>query len=770
MLRLLGRYVFREILSSSILGGLLFTFVLFLLQVDKVFEQLVRSNASAETVLMLFAMAMPPVLPYTIPLGVLVGVLVGLGRMSSDGEVIAMRAAGVSGRKIVAPVLLFALMAMALAAYATLRLTPLSIRESTRIINQLIANRLSAEIQPRVFEEDFPNTILYVGDVRPGRPTDPVLWRNVFMADVTPPEQRSSGMRDKAEGPLITVAREAVAVSDPQHNRIQLSLRDASTYEMGKDRVAHDISFPRGEQALEAAPPSPVRTLPMKQMNTRQLWSYSGPDWIEARVELHQRFALPLACLTLALVGIPLGIGTRKGGKSAGYVTAVFLAFFCYHLSSITLIGLAKQRALPVPVAVWLPNAVFGIAGLILVARMERPGSRDLLAQLTAVFGSVFTSLKQERPHTPGRRLPLLPQLVDTYVLSNFLFYFLLWLASFVSMTLIYNFFELMGDMIRNHIPLTEMFKYLFFLTPTLVYQTLPISVLVAVLVAFGVLSKQNEVTAFKACGVSLHRLAMPVFVTSLVLSGSLFAFDYYYVPGANRIQESLRDEIKGRATQTYLNPDRKWIWGSGSRIYYYKYFDPSERMMAGVYIFELDPNTFHLTRQIAGERAHWNSSLKTWVFENGWVSDFRGTTRTSYRGYSAETFTELSEDPNYFLKEALQDKEMNYVQLEQYIRDLQQSGFDTVQLQVRFHRKFSVPLFAIIMAMIAVPFGFLVGNRGAMTGIGIGIAIAIAYWGIGIFFEKIGDVNQLPPAMAAWSPDALFSLAGLYLLMRMRS
>jgi lipopolysaccharide export LptBFGC system permease protein LptF len=88
----------------------------------------------------------------------------------------------------------------------------------------------------------------------------------------------------------------------------------------------------------------------------------------------------------------------------------------------------------------------------------------------------------------------------------------------------------------------------------------------------------------------------------------------------------------------------------------------------------------------------------------------------------------------------------------------------------VQFYQKFSVPLFALIMAAIAVPFGFLVGNRGAMTGIGVSIGIAMAYLGIGTLFEKIGDVNQLPPAVAAWSPDVVFALMGMYLLLRMRS
>jgi LPS export ABC transporter permease LptG len=682
-----------------------------------------------------------------------------------------MRAAGVSSQRMIAPVLLFATLAAGIAAVASLRLAPLSYRETTRIINELMATQLSADIEPRVFEEDFPNSILYVGDVRPG----PVaLWRNVFLADVTPPEQRKAG-QEKIDGPVTTVAREAVAVSDPSNNRIQLSMRDAFSHEIDKDGTAHDIWYGNYEQGLDASPPE-QKSLASSAMNTRQLWNDNGPDWLDARVELHRRFALPVACLMLALVGIPLGIATRKGGKSAGYVTAVFLAFFCYHLSSVTLIGLARQRALPVPVAMWLPDFMFGITGLFFVARIELPGDRDLLGSIKGIFGSVFEGLKSraagtaEAPRVVGFRLPLVPQLVDTYILSNFLFYLLLLLASLVSMTLVYNFFELMSDMIRNKIPLIKMFTYLFFLTPSLIYDTLPISVLVAVLAAFGVLSKQNEVTAFKACGVSLHRLALPVLVAGLLFSGALFAFNYSYVPQANRKQDALRDEIKGRPKQTYLNPERKWIMGSGSRIYYYRYFDTSAKVMSGVNVFELAPETFLLTRQISGERAQWSPALKTWVFENGWSSDFRGERRISYNAYQATTFPELTEEPDYFLKEAVEDKQMNFLQLDRYIRDLQQSGFDTVKLRVRFHRKFSVPLFALIMAMMGVPFGFLVGNRGAMTSIGVGMAIAICYLGIGILFEKIGDINQLPPAVAAWSPDAVFSLAGLYLMLRMRS
>jgi LPS export ABC transporter permease LptG/LPS export ABC transporter permease LptF len=773
--RLLGRYVFREILTSSVLGTLLATFVMFLHSADTLFKLLVGSNPGPRTVLTLLALVLPPVLPFTIPFGVLIGILVGLGRMASDGEIVAMRAAGVSSRKVIAPVLLFAAVGMGMAAWASLRLTPYSINESTRIINELAANRLTAEIPPRFFDEDFPNTILYVDEVGLPPPGAPTPWRGVFIADTTPPEERKKGIGEKADGPMVTVAREAVAVSEPKDNRIQLELHNFARHEMGKDLFSHDYASPDGIEELQAKPPEQAAQKP-RAMSTRQLTRYQGPDRVEAAIELQQRFSLPVASIMLALVGIPLGVATRKGGKSASYVIGVFLGFFCYYLAYMALVNVAKQKALPVPVASWLPDIAFGLAGVIFLVRMEQPGDRDLLASLTSGMTRLFGWIKPRPAKGVERarywRIPLLPQIVDTYVLTNFLFYLGIVLAAFVSMFLVFNFFELTGDMIRHNITLKKMLTYLFFLSPMLIYELTPICVLVAVLVNLAVLSKQNEVTAFKACGVSLYRMALPILIASTLLSGGLFAFDHYYVPDANRKQDKLRDEIKGRPVQTYYRPDRKWTMGKGFHIYYYRLFDPTEKVMVDVNVYELQPSTFQLVRQIKAERARWNAGAGTWTYENGWSSDFHSDTNCTRTGFQAATFQELTEPPGYFLKEYLQDTQMNFVQLDQYIRDLRESGYgyDTVGLEVQLYRKFSVPLFALIMAMIAIPFGFLVGSRGAMTGIGVSIAIALSYVGISTLFEKIGEVGQLPPVMAAWAPDVVFGLAGLYLLLRMKS
>jgi LPS export ABC transporter permease LptG/LPS export ABC transporter permease LptF len=783
VLRLLGRYVFREILTSAVLGTLLATFIIFLRAADKLFTVLVNSNNVAPgDVARLFAYAIPPVLPLTIPFGVLVGILIGLGRLASDGEIIAMRAAGVSSRRVIAPVLLFAGIGAAIAGYASLRLAPKSIFESTILLNKIAETQLTADIDPRVFVENFPNRILYVGDVHPG---EVARWSRVFIADVTPPAQRSSGMKDKADGPMVMVAREALAVSDYKNNRVQLKLFDVATHEMGTDGVSNDENDAVKNTALDASPPE-QKSLRSDSMSTRQLARYRGPDWIEVQVELQKRFALPLACIVLAMVGIPLGIATRKGGKSAGYIIALFLGFFCYYLSLVSLIGVARQRTIPIPVAVWLPDAAFFIAGVVFLYRMELPGDRDVLAglqRLMAPLGRWFrrgARPAEERPAIGGWHLALLPQIVDTYVLGNFVFYIVVVLASLVSMILVYNFFELMGDSIHNKISMAKMFEYLFFLTPEEIYEQLPISILVGVLINLGVLSKNNEITAFKACGVSLYRLAAPILLGSTLFSGALFAFDYLYVPAANLRQDALRDLIKGR-TSSRQRPDRKWMMGENNRIYFYRYLDTVERAMNDVYVFELEPKTFRLQREIIAARAIWSPPLNTWVFENGWSCDFKGPNCAQYRSFKADapgnvqniqatTFPELTEAPEYFLKETLQDKQMNFLQLESYMRDLANRGIATTKLQVQFYRKFALPLFGLIMAALAVPFGFMVGSRGAMTAIGVSLGIALSYQAVNTLFEKLGNVNLLPPTMAAWSPDVIFGLVGLYFLLRMRS
>lgn len=771
-MKILSRYVFREILTSSFLATALATFVIFLKGLGELFGLLVRS-ARGPAVIELFVLSLPPILLLSIPFGVLVGILVGLGRLASDNEIIAMRSGGISSRIVVMPVLTFAFGAMLISGACAVWLNPLAVRAQLKIANSVLASQLTANVEPRVFEEKFTNdnTVLYVDDVK--TETGSVAeWYRVFIADLTPPAERKTGVKEVQPGPRVQVAQQALAVPDVRHNRIQLTMRDFGLHESPVHQIAPVFST-----VLVAQPEQKQTARPFKEMLTQELRAFirktppKTQDWINARIELHQRFALPVGCLMLAMVGIPLGISSKKGGQSAGYIWAIFLSFFCYYLGYITLTGLARSHTITVELASWLPNAVFGVAGIVLIARMESPGDRDVLGSVRQTLAGWFATLSRARRSSAGgRRMKFAVfQILDSYVLSSFLFYFLVTLACFVTMVQIYTFFDLLGDIVKNNIPMSHVIRYHLFLTPELIYDSLPIAVLVSILATFGVMTKNNEVTAFKACGISVRRLGLPVLLMACVLSTAVFIFDYSYIPQANQIQDAYLNEIKGRVAQTYLHPERKWIIHD-YRIYYVKYFDPSEKVMVEPYIFELDPKTFHLVRELSASRARWQQNINAWVWEQGRAIDICGIDECKVQNFTATTFPEITEKPDDFLKLVKLDKQMNYAELAGYIRELQQSGFDTVKLHVQYYKKFAVPVFALIMALISVPFGFLVGNRGAMTGVGVGMAVAMAYLAVGLLFDQFGNVNLLPPIVAAWSPDALFSAAGLYLMLRMRS
>ncbi len=783
-MRILSRTIFREILGSAALGAVLFTFVLFLRNLDRLFALLVRSSATPLVVAKLFLFAIPATIPFSLPLGVLVGVLIALSRMSADGEITAMRAAGVPSLSVVRPVLAFSTFGLIVTAIASLWIAPLTLKLTSDIAKNLAAAQLTTDIQARIFEEQFPNTVLYVDEVVTGVQ---VVWRRMMLADVTSAEDLEAQHRDRGEGPKITIAEEAMVTPDPENNRIQLNMKGVHTTYRDKD--GHIISevTPEGVLALEAQKPSDlhlnhevseVDTGPLYKRVYRNRNTLTHDEWVEAAIEFHKRFAIPFACILLALVGIPLGVSSRKGGKSTAFVLTLLLAFI-YYTGLISLIGLAKKGTLTPALAVWLPDAIFAVTGLILLMQLERPGDGDIIGGARALVAVIAAKFKRKKGGAAGRfslslvslrRFGLRPMLIDAYVLNGFVFYFVMVLAALVLLTEVFTFFELVSDMIKNQIAMSKMLDYLYNLAPKLIYDETPLSVVMASLICFTVLTKNNEVTAFKAGGISVHRLTAPVLFAAAVISTLLFAFDHYYIPGANRRQEALRSEIKKKPIQTYLRPDRQWVYGMGPRIYNYRYLDPREAIMSKVNIYEFGGRDFRLVHQISADRAMWEPNLKTWIFVKG-LSNITDAHNNEHPAlFEESSFKELVEPPSWFVKEEKQYKEMNFQELARYIRELKASGLDTIRLQVQYHKKFAVPLFALIMAVLSTPFAFVAGTRGAMTGVGISLCITIAYFTVGTLFEQIGNLNQLPPAMAAWSPDVIFLLAGLYFMARMKT
>jgi len=787
-MRIFTRYILREVTSHALLGGALFTFVLCMRDLGHILELVVRDSASLTDVLRIFAYLMPNFLIVTIPMAVLVGVLLGLSRLAADSEITAMRASGIGVLSFVRIVSIVSTIAVALGLFNSLYLAPKSASATLALGDSLKSSQVSFEVQPRVFYEDFRNYVLYIQDVRPA--AGAALWRHVFLADLTQPAS-----------PNVTTADQAVVVSnDPQSIRLHLinggqhqtSSTDPNQYNISTF-ASTDLPIQTG---MQEDPHLGRSDTPILALSLPQLWHLSNsPDNAvpgrQARIysiELNRRFSYPFACLVLMLIGVPLGLSSKRGGKSTGFVLTIALVFIYYFLSQIG-IAFAKNGKLSPFLGVWGANLLFATAGILLLYQMSRGG---IALGLASSIGVWLSKLINRFPR--GRRLAnssgtlniatqlrrfrntfhvQFPLLLDDYVMREYATNFAMVLLAFSSLFLIFTFFELIGDIIRNRTALVTVGDYLINLIPFILYNVTPPCALVAVLVTFGSFSRTSELTAMKATGVSLYRIVTPILITTLLIAACLFAFDELYLPAANRRQEALRSAIKNKPAQTFLRPDRKWISGqnesSGSptRIFYYQFFDAGKNVFANISVFEFDPNTFVLKRRIFASSAHWNERVGQWVFENGWQRTFEGDTIASYQPFTVTTFPDIHEQPSYFVKEDRPAQEMSYNELSHYISDLNQSGFDTKRLSVQLNRKLAYPLITLVMAALAIPFALSVGKRGSLAGIATAIGLAIAYWVVDGLFQAMGNVNTLPAMLAAWTPDLLFGIAGTYLLLR---
>jgi LPS export ABC transporter permease LptG/LPS export ABC transporter permease LptF len=777
--RILTRYITGEILSHAVIGGVIFTFILFMKELPHILEMVVHNSSTFVSVFEVVLFMLPNFFMITIPMAVLVGVLLGLSRLAADSEIIAMRASGLGIGYFVRVASIVAIFGTLLGLFNSLYVAPRA-NQAILEMDKALAMQASYEIEPRVFDEDFHNFVLYVQDVRSG--TGAANWRQVFMADTT----------DSANPQVITAASATVANDSGQE--LLMRLRDGARHETvaGQPQQYNISTFNFTDMPLAASQQSEghlgrmdtaIYALRMKELRAQT----HGPEAKKYQIELQKRFAYPAACLVLMLVAVPLGVTSRRGGKSSAWVATLALVVVYYSLSLIG-IALAKQNWISAFLAVWMANLLFASGGLFLVWQMAF-GGRVLFA-IDAWFSRFHESLfaipdkpfyiplsgllsrLQSRPQRRARARNVFPRILDKYVVSEFLKIFFLVLAGFVSLILVFTVFDLLKDILSHDIGWSTVGQYLVNLTPSILYQTTPLAVLIAVLVTFGVLNRNSEIIAMKACGISLYRLVVPIVSIAAILSLCLFLFDQYYLPQANRKQEALRNIIKGKPPQTVLRPEQNWIFGQPNpgepdRIFYYQFFVPGRSEFANLSIFEFDPATFALSRRIFAARATWDPDSSSWQLLNGWQRDIDGANVSEYREFLKTSFAEIHEAPSYFQKESKKAQEMNFGQLESYIGDLSQSGFDTMRLRVELWHKLAYPIMAIVIAVLAIPFALFMGRRSSLTGIAVAIAVSLTYIVLNDLFENLGGVNYLPAALAAWSSDLLFALVGGYLLLR---
>jgi LPS export ABC transporter permease LptG/LPS export ABC transporter permease LptF len=765
-MRILDRYIFREILFPSLIALVALTFVAFLAfsrEIGLLLELIVRQSATARDISAIFVAYVPNVLTFTIPMAVLVGILTGFGRMSSDSEAIAFRASGISMVRLLVPVLVLGILAFAANFALTVWIAPQTAASLRNLRYEFLAKQVSLEVKPRVFNESLTNYVLYVQNAA----REGFNWQGILMADMTQPEDVR-----------IYFARSGTVTKDDEHRTFALTLTDGSTHVVSPrspNRWDHNtfdtttISVP-----MPPAPPKDDRRV-ISETSSSVLWNAmkTGTATYEERVEFQKRVALPFACIVFTLAGLPLGVSTTRGSKSMGLVLSLIL-MLVYYLAFIGGTRIAGNAQFSPFLGAWLPNLVFAVLGIVLLARSNRERENPVLSRLAAVMN--WFSEKRTAPRTGRDRFrewtyslthhPKFFRLLDVYVLRGFWFFFSLVLIVFVALFILVTLFELLPDIVKNRIDTAIVISYFFFYLPQILYYVIPLTVLLAVLINLGTLTKTNETLAVKAGAVSLYRMAMPLLIMGLLLSASIYFLQDFMLPYANQRQDEYHDLIKGRAPQTYHDPQRKWMAGSDERIYHYNYFNSDQNVFGGISIFRFKPQTLELTDWIFAARAQWDGSA--WKLENGW-SRHIAANGDDYHPFSTLRVENLDR-PEYFKREVRTAAQMTYSELNRYVTNLKQSGLDVSGLMVDLYRKLSFPMVSFIMAIIGIPFSFTTGKKGAFYGIGLCLAVGIFYWSTFEVFDKLGGINRLSPFVAAWFPNLIFGFGGIWMMLRVKT
>ena len=787
-MKLLDRYVVREILPPFLIALLVFTFVLIIPFIIEMAEQLIAKGVPWPTLLRLTATLVPQALGLTIPMSFLIAILVAFGRLSADREVMVLMACGVSPYRLLRPVFVLGIVFWAATSWVMIDAIPNENQNYREITARIVADRAEGQVRPREFFEDFPDTVLYVREVPASGG-----WQDVFAATTRDPAQ-----------PVIYIARRGRMVVDRRLRTIQMLLQDGTRHTT-KSNEPGTYEVVRFKEMILSLDPESVfpRTGPARgerEMSIAELQARIAD--LRAHnlsphnpiMEIQKKFSIPVACFVFAELGVALGVSHRRDGKLASFVLGIGV-IFVYYVVMFTAQAMTKGGLMPAWLAMWLPNILLGAAGILLLwarangvegpLRLSLPAITfpwrrdDTAGSSPGAIGGVpvapATATRRASPvvviRIPRIELPR-PNLLDLYVARLYVRILAMGAVGMAGLFYISTFIDLSDKWFKGQVTLGMLLAYLGWATPQFLTYIIALAVLLAALVTIGLLTKSSELIVMRACGVSLYRTAVPLLTFALVASAVLFAFEERVLAVTNRRAEYLRHLIRGGSAQTFDVLNRKWLIGSKGEMYHYEYFDPNRRQLNQLAVFEFDPTTHALFRRTYASDATYMTALQhdgaAWVARRGWRREFASADVSKYAPFDAMRLP--LEPADYFQTEAPDADRMNYAQLKHYIDELKASGYNVLEHQVSLQRKLAFPFVTVIMTLIAVPFGVTTGRRGAMYGIGIGIVLALVYWTMISVFAAVGSAGLVPPALAAWAPNLIFGAAAAYLLLTVRT
>jgi LPS export ABC transporter permease LptF/LPS export ABC transporter permease LptG len=789
-MRILDRYIIREILLPFAIALVVLSFVLIIPFIIELAEQLIQKGVSGPTILQLMVTLLPATLGLTIPMALLIAVLMAFGRLSGDREIVVLMACGVSPFRLLRPVFGLAVVAAAATLWVMLEAIPNANQTHREITTRIVADRAEGQVRPRIFFEDFPNTVLYVREVPPTGG-----WQDVVAADT----------RNAAQ-PVLYVAKSGRMVVNREARTIQMVLEGGAQHTTkSADPAGYEIA--RFEELVLSLDPESVfpRVGPARgerEMTIPELQELRAT--LEGRhlpfhrpvIEIHKKFSIPTACLVFALLAVGLGVTNRRDGKLASFVLGLSV-IFAYYVIMFGAEAMAKGALIPAWSAMWIPNVILGGLGVALLLARARgvdytirfkmpllrwpwPFQRhavDAPAGAAMQLDVSAPSLANPPRGTvvviriPQFELPR-PQLLDLYVARTYGRMLVMCIAGIMGLFYISTFLDKSDKLFKGEVTLGMLLQYLWWETPQFLYYIIAIAVLLSAIITVGLLTKNSELIVMRACGISLYRTALPLVVFAAIASGVLFAFEERVLAFSNRRADYLNHIIRGGDSRTFDVVNRQWLVGTNGEIYHYQFFDPRRQELNALSVLRFDPDTLALIERVFATQAAYAprgpGDAEPWVAHGGWRRTLAGPAVTAYTPFD---LSRLSLEPaDYFETETPEPDRMNFVELRRHIEELQTGGYNVTEYEVALQRKFAFPLVTLVMTLIAVPFAVTTGKRGAMYGIGIGIVLALVYWTAISVFAAFGASGLLSPALAAWAPNLLFGATAAYLLLTVRT
>jgi len=373
-------YIFREVLHIFLISLLIFTIVLLMDKILKLIEWIVSRGASITLILKLLLYISPSFLVFTIPMALLVAILFSFGRLSSDNEVTAFKASGISLYQLYVPVGVFSVGAYLVSALLVFYGLPWGNRGVYEVFFQMAQSKATLEIQERVFNDAFDGLILYVDKV----PTYGEKMEGILIYD-----ERQKGRYD------TVFAREGFVVNNPNTQEVMLKLMKGDIHRFEPNRnLFQKIRFESYDLKLELASAMKAfsgRKLKDKEMSIEEMKNridkmrQKGLDTSTEEMEIHKRYAIPFVCLIFGLMGVPLGIQHRRSGRSNGFVFSL-LIILAYYVSLTAAEVFVADHALPPVLASWFPNFMFGTLAIYLMIKAGRESPFKPLVWLNAGF------------------------------------------------------------------------------------------------------------------------------------------------------------------------------------------------------------------------------------------------------------------------------------------------------------------------------------------------------------------------------------------------